>query len=100
MTTTPSNHSPSSETSGSIHGNPSHSGPGHIVDQLFDLGASWARYGLGVGRTALETSAKSLNVTAQILAEIAESFERRPVEGSKDAAASTDADAPKSRPRS
>lgn len=41
-----------------------------IVDTVFDMGMAWANYGLKVGQQALETSAKSLEQTAKILANV------------------------------
>jgi hypothetical protein len=47
----------------------------HIVENLVDIGATWARYGLNVGKTALETSAKTLNSSAEILGDLSKQFE-------------------------
>lgn len=38
-----------------------------LVDALFDLGITWAEYGLGQGRAALENSARALQKTAKTL---------------------------------
>ena len=38
-----------------------------IVDSLFDIGVAWAKHGLKVGQSALETSAKTLHETAKVL---------------------------------
>lgn len=43
---------------------------------LVDVGRVWASHGLQVGRSALETSAKTLNLTAEALADLAERFDR------------------------
>ncbi|MEB2313107.1 MAG: hypothetical protein OZ921_13580 [Sorangiineae bacterium] len=48
-----------------------------LVEALVDVGAAWARYGLGVGRAALETSARTLSVTASALDALARTFEQR-----------------------
>lgn len=41
-----------------------------LVDTLFDLGLTWAELGVGQGRRALETSAKTLEKVAQSLHEL------------------------------
>lgn len=41
-----------------------------IVDALFDIGLSWAEFGIGHGRRALELSAKTLERVAQSLSEV------------------------------
>jgi hypothetical protein len=41
------------------------------------VGSAWARYGLTVGRAALESSAKSLQVTATALGQLAEAIDNR-----------------------
>jgi head-tail adaptor len=46
-----------------------------IIENLIDIGAVWARYGLTVGRAALETSAKTLGNTAEVLGELSKRFE-------------------------
>ena len=46
-----------------------------IVHEVVELGASWARYGLTVGRSELETSAKTLSTTASLLGDLAKRFE-------------------------
>jgi hypothetical protein len=50
--------SPSSPTKEQVHA---------LKESLVDLGVAWAKYGLAVGRTALQTSAKSLETTATLL---------------------------------
>lgn len=45
-----------------------------LTKNLLDLGTIWARYGLGVGKSALETSARSLQATAKILGGLAETL--------------------------
>jgi hypothetical protein len=48
-----------------------------VVEQAIDLGRVWARYGLSIGKMALETSAQSLKTTAGLLGTIAEAFETK-----------------------
>jgi hypothetical protein len=38
-----------------------------LVDTLFDIGLAWAEFGVGQGKKALETSAKSLEKVAASL---------------------------------
>lgn len=52
-----------------------------ITDGLVDIGSMWARHGLSVGRSALEASAKTLKATAELLGNIADSFEAKKPEG-------------------
>ena len=55
-----------------------------IVNAFLDVGSAWARYGLTVGRTALETSARSLTATASALGHLAKTLEMPRGESSKD----------------
>jgi hypothetical protein len=48
-----------------------------LLGALAAVGGAWARYGLTVGRTALETSARTLEATATALGQLAEAVERR-----------------------
>jgi hypothetical protein len=48
-----------------------------VVDTLFDLGTSWAAYGLKVGKSALEQSAKTLETTARTLEGFARELEKK-----------------------
>ncbi len=41
-----------------------------LVDALFDIGLSWADFGVGQGRRALEQSAKKLEKAAQALSDL------------------------------
>jgi hypothetical protein len=41
--------------------------PSTFVDALFDIGLSWADFGVGQGKRALEQSAKTLEKVAQSL---------------------------------
>jgi hypothetical protein len=68
-----------------------------LVDALYNVGGAWARYGLSVGRAALETSAVTLRNTAAALGEISEALERRTRERVKEAGDEpTVSDAPQS----
>lgn len=48
----------------------------HVVKDLSEVGRVWAKYGLGVGKTALEASASTLRTTASILGRITEHLEQ------------------------
>lgn len=48
-----------------------------VVDALFDLGTSWAAYGLKLGKSALEQSAKTLETTARTLEGFARELEKK-----------------------
>jgi hypothetical protein len=50
---------------------------GRAVETLFDVGRLWASHGLGVGRSALETSALTLRKTASLLGELSDGFRPR-----------------------
>jgi hypothetical protein len=41
-----------------------------FVDALFDIGLSWADFGVGQGKRALEQSAKTLEKVAQSLSDL------------------------------
>jgi hypothetical protein len=41
--------------------------PSTLVDAIFDIGLAWAEFGVGQGKRALETSAKTLEKVAQTL---------------------------------
>jgi hypothetical protein len=41
-----------------------------LVDTLFDIGLSWADFGVGQGRRALEQSAKTLEKAAHALSDL------------------------------
>jgi hypothetical protein len=51
--------------------------PSSVVDALFDLGTTWAAYGLKMGKTALEQSAKTLETTAKTLEGFAHELEKK-----------------------
>jgi hypothetical protein len=40
---------------------------GTLVDTIFDIGLSWAEFGVGQGKKALENSAKTLETLAHSL---------------------------------
>lgn len=50
-------------------------GRSELLGALVNIGGVWARYGLKVGRMALESSAETLQATAQSLEGIAERLE-------------------------
>jgi hypothetical protein len=41
-----------------------------LVDTLFDIGLAWAEFGVGQGKKALETSAKTLEKVASTLSDL------------------------------
>lgn len=47
-----------------------------FVDALFDVGATWAETGIGLGRVALQNSAEALTRTAKALEVLEEKFRR------------------------
>ena len=47
-----------------------------LVDTLFDIGLSWADFGVGQGKRALEQSAKTLEKVAQSLSEFQEKLRK------------------------
>lgn len=49
-----------------------------VAETLRAVGTAWARYGLTVGRAALESGARSLQVTATALGQLAEVIDNRP----------------------
>jgi hypothetical protein len=44
--------------------------PSTLVDAIFDIGLAWAEFGVGQGKRALETSAKTLEKVAQQLSDL------------------------------
>jgi hypothetical protein len=46
-------------------------------EDIVTVGKAWARYGLTVGRMALETSATTLNKTATLLGDLAQTLARK-----------------------
>jgi hypothetical protein len=47
-----------------------------LVDTLFDIGLAWAEFGVGQGKRALETSAKTLEKVARSLSELQEKLRK------------------------
>jgi hypothetical protein len=47
-----------------------------LVDALFDIGLAWAEFGVGQGKKALETSAKTLEKVASTLSELQEKLKK------------------------
>jgi hypothetical protein len=43
---------------------------GTLVDALFDIGLAWAEFGVGQGKKALESSAKTLEKAAHSLSDL------------------------------
>jgi hypothetical protein len=50
--------------------------PATLVDALFDIGLSWAEFGVGQGKRALETSAKTLEKVARSLSDLQEKLRK------------------------
>ena len=48
-----------------------------LVDTIFDIGLGWATYGLKIGKSALEQSAKTLETTAKALDGFASQLEKK-----------------------
>ena len=46
-----------------------------VTDDVMELGTLWARYGLEIGRSALDTSARTLAAPARLLGHLAEALE-------------------------
>ena len=49
-----------------------------LINNLNDLGRSWATYGLTMGKAALETSANTLKNTAQFLGDVSNKINTKP----------------------
>lgn len=45
-----------------------------LFNRLQGVGVTWARYGLNLGKSALETSAETLKTTAATLGDLAQKF--------------------------
>ncbi len=57
-----------------------------VAKLVTQLGAGWARYGLTIGRLALQQSARALETTSELLGEVAAKFEKAAqVDASKEA---------------
>ena len=48
-----------------------------IADEIVKLGSTWARYGLGVGQSALRTSAETFETTAKMLARLSDTLQQK-----------------------
>ena len=46
-----------------------------ITDDVVELGTLWARYGLEVGRAAVDASARTLAATARLMGHLSEALE-------------------------
>lgn len=46
-----------------------------ILGSLVGVGAAWARYGLALGRASLHVSAKSLEVTSELLGGLSQAIQ-------------------------
>jgi len=46
-----------------------------LLGALVGVGAAWARYGLAIGRASLSASAKSLEVTSELLGRLSHAIE-------------------------
>ncbi len=61
-------------TTENVHGGVEEKGgpgkKGTLVDALFDIGLAWAEFGVGQGKKALETSAKTLEKAAGSLSDL------------------------------
>ena len=53
---------------------------------LTAVGMSWARHGLTIGKSALETSAQTLRETAEVLGQLSEKFRAKETDGCCDCA--------------
>ncbi len=50
--------------------------PSTIVDTLFDIGLAWAEFGVGQGKRALETSAKTFEKVAAALNDLQQKLKK------------------------
>ena len=58
------------------HAFPSSEKLDRVARLVTELGAGWARYGLTLGRLALQQSARALETTSEILGEVATKIEK------------------------
>jgi len=58
------------------HAKPTEYSADRVAKLVTDLGAGWARYGLTLGRLALQQSARTLESTADLLGAIANKVEK------------------------
>jgi len=56
------------------------------VENVAGLGRLWARHGLEIGKSALETSATTLRTTADLLGQISSRISDEPAENTEDGA--------------
>lgn len=63
----------SSSTTGTIDA-------GKLAGALFGIGATWARYGLAIGRASLSASAATLETTSEILGRLSKTLEQTAAE--------------------
>jgi hypothetical protein len=54
-----------------------------IVDTALDIGRTWAKHGLSIGRQALESNAKTLHLAAESLGKLAAAIEAKRGEASE-----------------
>jgi len=50
--------------------------PSTLVDTIFDIGLAWAEFGVGQGKRALETSARTLGRVAQTLNDLQQKLKK------------------------
>jgi hypothetical protein len=62
------------------HAQPSAYTADRVARLVTELGAGWARYGLTIGRLALQQSAKTLEKTSEILGAVATKLESKAAE--------------------
>ena len=48
----------------------------NVTSALYDVGITWAQFGIGLGKTALETSARALERTAKRLGDLQTQIKR------------------------
>ncbi|MBI4700589.1 MAG: hypothetical protein HY744_05400 [Deltaproteobacteria bacterium] len=56
--------------------NPSNAAAKKALDDIMTIGKAWARHGLTVGKMALETSATTLQKTAELLGHLSQTLTR------------------------
>jgi hypothetical protein len=61
----------------SEHASPSAFTADRVARLVTELGAGWARYGLTIGRLALQQSAKTLEKTSELLGVVATKLENK-----------------------
>ena len=58
------------------HATPSEQTPDKVARLITELGVGWAKYGLSIGRMALQQSARALETTGELLGAIATRVEQ------------------------